>query len=675
MNGRVSAMRVCVVWGTLVAAGCAKAAAREAVVEVMAQMAAVDYYQEVAISPDGRRVAWVRRIARGADDASPGSAVFLAAAVGRSAPRRITALLAEGNASDASQEKDVAWSRDGTGLAFLSDAESPGHMQLFITRNGNAVSRLTDLEGYIASPQWSPDGRRIAFLYTEDAERATGPTEAATLDSGVIGSHISEQRLATVDVSTGHVTELSPEDMYVYQYDWSPTGMRLVATAAHGSGDNNWYVAELVVVDATSGKTHSLFKSDVQIAVPRWAPDGQSIAFIAGLNSDEGVASGDVYRVSADGGGCRNLTPNLKASAYWLTWLPGSKRILFAEAINGGSGIAQVAIDGNVRQLWTGSMWLAGPSGYARAFSIARDGMITAIIRKSFDSPPQIAIGRIGAWRPVTPVHPPHNRLWGRAISVTWLSDSLKIQGWLLYPQDFDPQRKYPLIVWVHGGPAWLSAPDWPAGPFFPDALLATQGYFVFYPNPRGSAGFGETFKRANLKDLGGGDLRDILAGIRQVVATLPIDLRRIGIGGWSYGGDMTMWALTQTDQFRAAFAGAGTADLLSYYGENDFNAWLLPYFGASIYDDPHVYAKSSPINFIKNVRTPALLAVGDSDIESPALQSREYWNALKTLGVKTELVVYPHEGHSIRDPEHVRDLMNRIVFWFDNNMPGERAH
>ena len=247
-------------------------------------------------------------------------------------------------------------------------------------------------------------------------------------------------------------------------------------------------------------------------------------------------------------------------------------------------------MDGTVRQLWSGSVWLAGSSGYARGFSIARDGMTTAIIRKSFDNPPQVAIGPVGAWRPVTPAHPPHYRLWGRAISVTWLSDDLKVQGWLLYPPDFDPQRRYPLVVWVHGGPAWLSASD---------ALLATQGYFVFYPNPRGSAGFGEAFKRANVRDLGGGDLRDILAGTKQVVATLPIDDTRIGIGGWSYGGDMTMWALTQTDQFRAAFAGAGTADLLSYYGENDFNAWLLPYFGASIYDDPHVYAKSSPINFI----------------------------------------------------------------------------
>jgi dipeptidyl aminopeptidase/acylaminoacyl peptidase len=659
-----------VVWLVLAASGSADALAHQSVDIVAAQIAAVDEFHEVAISPDGQRVAWVERTAHG------GSAIFLLAANGRGTPRRITAVSPKVQAG-ATQEKDLAWSADGAALAFLSDAESPGQWQLYITRDGSTVRRLTAVGGFIATPQWSPDGNRIAILFIKDSRRASGPTEAAAPAGDRDEQPIYEQRIATVDVVTGRISMISPADLYIYQYDWSPSGTQFVATAAHGPGDDNWYSAQLFIVDAMSGNVRSIFKPSIQIADPRWSPNGKSIAFIAGLNSDESIASGEIYCIPAEGGIPQNVTPNLRGSAYWVTWLPRSDRILFAEAVDGASGIGQVAAtkDGVVHLLWKGAQSLTGPAGFARGLSIARDGWTTAVIAKSFDKPPQIFVGRVGAWHALTRAYQLKYHLWGKADSVIWLSDGLHVQGWVLYPAAFNARHKYPLVVWLHGGPAWLSAPDWPAGPFFPDMLLASQGYFVFYPNPRGSAGFGEAFKRAVVRDLGGGDLRDILAGIREVLSTLPIDDTRVGIGGWSYGGDMTMWALTQTTQFHAAFAGAGTADLLSYYGENDFHSWLLPYFGASIYDDPKVYAKSSPINFIKNVRTPTLLAVGDSDIESPALQSREYWNALKTFGIKTKLLIYPHEGHDIRDPGHVRDLMNRIVLWFDDNMPPQHLH
>jgi dipeptidyl aminopeptidase/acylaminoacyl peptidase len=224
------------------------------------------------------------------------------------------------------------------------------------------------------------------------------------------------------------------------------------------------------------------------------------------------------------------------------------------------------------------------------------------------------------------------------------------------------------MVVSVHGGPAWAVRPFWP-GTFFDLAVLSAQGYFVFYPNPRGSYGQGEGFTRANVKDFGGGDLRDILAGVDEVEKIAKVDPQRLGIAGWSYGGFMTMWAVTQTNRFRAAVAGAGIANWQSYYGENGIDQWLLPYFGASVYDDPAVYAKSSPINFIKRVRTPTLVLVGERDLECPAPQSYEFWHALKTLGVKTQLVVYPDEGHQISQWQHRRDIMRRTVGWLKDNL------
>jgi dipeptidyl aminopeptidase/acylaminoacyl peptidase len=322
--------------------------------------------------------------------------------------------------------------------------------------------------------------------------------------------------------------------------------------------------------------------------------------------------------------------------------------------------------------LWQGAETISGPGDFAFGLSLAADGKTTAIIRRSFSKPSSVWVGKVGDWRPVTRLDwkaPP----WGDAENVRWANDGFSIQGWLIPPPMIEAGRTYPMVVWVHGGPAWLKAPGW-ASQLDYATLLASQGYYVFFPNPRGSAGFGEKFKRANVKDMGGGDLRDILAGIRRVVDTHPIDDRRVGITGWSYGGYMALWAITQSDRFRAAVGGAGCADLLSYYGENGIDEWLIPYFGASVYDDPAVYAKSSPINFIKRVHTPTLLIVGDSDVESPPPQSYEYWHALKTLGVKTELVIYPHEGHEFSDPAHILDRIQRIAAWFDENMPPSAA-
>jgi dipeptidyl aminopeptidase/acylaminoacyl peptidase len=199
---------------------------------------------------------------------------------------------------------------------------------------------------------------------------------------------------------------------------------------------------------------------------------------------------------------------------------------------------------------------------------------------------------------------------------------------------------------------------------------LVGAGYFVFQPNPRGSFGQGEAFTRANVRDFGYGDFRDILAGVDEVVKTLPIDNNRVGITGWSYGGYMTMWAVTQTNRFRAAVSGAGLYNWQSYYGENDIDEWMIPFFGASVYEDPAVYAKSAPATFIKNAKTPTLVLVGERDGECPAPQSREFWHALKTLGVETQLVIYPGEGHAIQRPDHRRDIMNRMIGWFDQHMP-----
>ena len=631
---------------------------------LMDRLFAANDFEQAAISPDGKEAAWVEWLHEADGAPSYNSAIYvedLSSPAVAAPSRRISADPATPHA-----ERSLSWSPDGKRLVFLSDAAEAGQFQLYVADAASGapnVRKLTDLRGNLAEPRWSPDGKSIAVLFIANAPRLPGPLEPMTAPSGEIELHPFEQRLAVVDAVSGKVREVSPADLYVYEYDWSPDSRKFVTTAAHGSGDNDWWVAELYTIDVASGEARSIYKPSLQIAVPRWSPDGRSIAFIQGLMSDAGSNGGDVWVVPAAGGQARDLTPGMKASASWLSWLSNGK-ILFAEDVDGESGVATVDPSGAaVETVWRAAEAISTDE-QGTSLSLAADGRTSAVIRESFSSPPEIWAGTLGAWRQLTHANQDVEPTWGKAESLHWSGGGLMIQGWLLYPRDYDPSRRYPLVVEVHGGPGYSFKPVWPET-FFNTSLLSSLGYFVLYPNPRGSFGQGERFTQANVKDFGYGDLRDILAGVDEVVKTLPVDPQRVGITGWSYGGYMSMWAVTQSHRFRAAVAGAGIADWQSYYGENDIDQWMIPFFGASVYDDPGVYARSSPVTYIKNAKTPTLVLVGDRDGECPAPQSFEFWHALKALDVPTRLVVYPGEGHDIYRATDRRDIIERTVGWF----------
>jgi dipeptidyl aminopeptidase/acylaminoacyl peptidase len=228
------------------------------------------------------------------------------------------------------------------------------------------------------------------------------------------------------------------------------------------------------------------------------------------------------------------------------------------------------------------------------------------------------------------------------------------------------------MVVIVHGGPSSAYTPHYIAaggqhGGGFDFAYdLIQKGTYIFYPNDRGSYGQGEAFTRANIRDFGGGDMRDMLAGVDAVEKIAPVDDKRLGLYGHSYGGWFSMWADTQTRRFKAFVAGAGIANWTSYYGQNGIDQWMIPFFGASVYDDPAAYRASSPIEFIKNAKTPMLLYVGERDVECPAPQSLEYWHALKTIGTPTQLYIYAGEGHRFRKLTDLEDLRARILGWYE---------
>ena len=627
-------------------------------IEALDSLYRIHEFREVEVAPNGSMAAWTET-SRANPNEPTATTIWVQDLHNLSeAPRRVT--------EPVSKAEGLAWSRDGQ-LAFVSTGDSPAQMQLFIVEKpGHSKPRkITNLQGYIEKPEWSPDGRSIALLWIEGATRIPGPTEATVADSGVVSSKIDEQRLAIVNLSNRQVRAISPPEMYVYEFDWSPDGKSLAYLAAQGAGDDNWFIAELYAIDAESGAVRHILKPDMQVANVRWSPDGKDIAFIGGLMSDEGSTGGDIYTVAASGGAPRDLTPNRKSSPNWFRWEPSSKQILLTESMGGQMAISTLDLgSGSIESIWKG----------ADSIRFSGDPSVSAVVRGSWNHPSEIWAGRTGDWREITHSNDSAKSSWGDVKSVEWKNDNFDVQGWLVLPESYDPAKKYPMVVMVHGGPAAETRPGWPR-PGLPLQLLSSQGYFVFMPNPRGSYGQGEAFTRANVRDFGYGDLRDILAGVDTVAKNYPVDNERVGIAGWSYGGYMTMWAVTQTHRFRAAFAGAGLSNWQSYYGENSIDQWMIPYFGASVYDDPAVYAKSSPINFVKNVKTPTLIVVGERDGECPPPQSYEFWHALKYFGVKTEFVLYPGEGHGFRKPEDSRDVFDRLVKWFQEYMPPGTAN
>jgi dipeptidyl aminopeptidase/acylaminoacyl peptidase len=634
-----------------------------AIEQAIHSLAAAGGFTQAVVSPDGKKIAWVEELRDKNGAESGNAAIFTTTIDGKAPARKITA-----SAGTPRAESDIAWSPNSRGVAFLSDAAKPGQLQLYLqSAPSQLAKRLTNVKGFLASPKFSPDGKTIAVLFTENATRAAGPLVAETPETGEIKDAFFEQRLALIDIATGKLRQVSPADTYIYEYDWAPDDLHLLVTSALGNGDNNWWIAELSILDAASGLMKSIYKPALQINFPAWSPDGKSIAFIEGLMSDFGSVGGDIFLMPATGGKPQNLTPERKASASWLTWTKDGE-IIAGEYAQGESSVISLdpstsKIDSLYRaeDLVSNGTW--GPS-----VSVSDDGKIFAAVRRSFSAPPEIWAGPVGNWKQITQRNKGVTSAWGQAKSIHWKSDSYDVQGWLIYPANFDSSKKYPMVVEVHGGPSAAVLSAWPGSGDFALALAAS-GYFVLMPNPRGSFGQGEAFTRANVRDFGYGDLRDILSGVDEALKTAPIDSNRLGITGWSYGGYMTMWAVTQTTRFKAAMAGAGIANYQSYYGENKIDQWMIPFFGKSVYDDPDVYAKSSPITFIKKAKTPTLIIVGDSDGECPTPQSYEFWHALKTLGVETQLVVYEHEGHHLAKPEHQRDRIRRTVAWFDAHL------
>jgi dipeptidyl aminopeptidase/acylaminoacyl peptidase len=626
-------------------------------------------FVSVAISPDGQSVASIE------GDAPPGG--------GSASLYQLVIRDADGSNQRAipmpcGEVKncvpfDPVWEPDSRHIDFILRLPGDGfaHAIERLDLTGGAPQQLVEFDGPVETLRLAPDGT-LAMLVTPDATKDVSATAPGAEIIGNLGAAPAEQRIAILRV--GKLQFASPPDLYVYEYAWRPDGSGFVGTAAPGDGDQNWWSAKIYAFDAATGAARVIYtpsSPQQQLTLPVVSPDGKQMAFIGGLMSDFDAVSGDAFVMPLDDPHpvARDVTQGWTVSVISLGW--GCRDGTLRAGLQAGSetqmvtladtpAAAPLSIDAS------GEQQLQGGDEFV---SVACKADRVATIHQGYADPEEIAVGPMGHWHDITSVNegvmPPAA---ARHVPIAWQHDGFKEQGWLLLPRQAPPPGGLPMVTIVHGGPGAAHTPYFIGPGLIRDMLEA--GYALFLPNPRGSFGQGLAFTTAVVRNMGQAVLGDILAGVDAAEQAGPIDDHRLGIGGWSYGGYMSLFAGTQTDRFRAAYAVAGISDWQSYYGQTGIDGWLIPFFGASVYDDPAIYAVASPITAIRQARTPTFLAVGQRDIECPPPQTIEMWRALRAVGVPTSAVVYAGEGHGFRDAGHIADLNRRIIGWFDTYLP-----
>jgi dipeptidyl aminopeptidase/acylaminoacyl peptidase len=555
--------------------------------------------------------------------------------------------------NSAKSEYAPRWSPDGRRLAFLSDREETAQVYVMPTDGGEAV-RLTEGKNAVRAFEWSPDGKQIALLAPEPKSETEEKKEKDKDDARVVDRDDKHSRLWLIDVETKKVRQLTAGNWQIQEAKWTPQGDRLIVSATdHPESDQETNrIFSLAVGDGQMTQVAAPLGPFGQLNI---SPDGKSIAYLAARL--DGPSPHDLYLQPLAGGAARNLTAtSIDRPVAGFVWRADGS--ILALAVNGfHTQFYVITPDGKAEPQTT---FKVNPG----SFDVTANAIVFAG-ETSTDSPevwlstqPAVAESVTHfneSWKQIALVKPEFLRYKS--------FDGTEIEAALLKPSGYREGAKVPLVVIVHGGPTGRWADSFNSW----GQLLAARGYAVLYPNVRGSTGYGHLFVEKNRSDWGGGDFKDVMAGVDFLIARGVADPDRLGIAGWSYGGYMASWAITQTNRFKAAMTGAGLSDLASEFGTEDGSSYDEWFFGTP-YEKPQGFINSSPITFIKNARTPTLILQGEADVTDPIGQSQQLYRGLKRYGVETDFVVYPREGHGFREEKHQLDVLNRIVDWFEKH-------
>lgn len=622
---------------------------------------------EIDMSPDGSKVAYVVAPVSKEVDKETEHAVSTIWVVGalEGDPRQFTG----GSWEDTSPR----WSPDGGKLAFLSDrAERGKHAVYLMPADGGEGVRVFDQEGSITALQWSPDGRYLSFIFTDPETPEEKEKKENKDDVKVWDAERKWRRLWLIDLGDDRAARcVSPDERQVWSYGWAPDSARLSINTSPNPRINDIFLETRVdIVDVNSGEMSYLFDLTGITGPMIWSSDGDRIAYIG--TSGKVVDGEHLFVVGIDEGTPVDMTPDLDGTIEEIVPLRDGDAILASIGYGVNGSYRQIDWDGSIHQtLVEGDPWGA----FSSAPGPSADGAAIAGIWEDGENLPDLWVyeSATGAVHRRTHLNPEIEQLeLGRQQIVQWESDpGVTVEGVLVTPPDYDPGRRYPLVVQIHGGPTSRWTNGWIGTWSRWGQLLASEGIAVLHHNPRGSTGYGSEFMNALFNEVGGVELRDLMSGVDAMIERGIADPERIGIGGWSWGGYMTAWTVTQTQRFKAAVMGAGLPNMVSDNSIGDIPSANLSYFDESLYVNPEPFWERSAIRYIKNCTTPVLILHGEADDRVNMFQSVEMYVALRELGIEHEFVTYPREPHGIQERKHQIDLMERVARWYRDRLLG----
>ncbi len=572
------------------------------------------------------------------------------------------------------------WSPDGQWIGFLADRGEKQQVYVVPVGGGEAF-KVTAVKEGVNDFRWAPDGRSIAFTATDAESEAVRQRkerygEYMVEDGEYSFTHLWVTAVAPAAWAAGTVPDAtrltSGESFTVGSYAWSPDASRIAFDHADDPLINSWRSRDISVITIATKAIRPLVRLRGSDDSPVWSPDGRSIVYASagGDTTSNYYKNGFLMRVPADGGTATRLAADFDEQIGGVTW---TRRGLFF----GGRARTLSRLYRIDPERGTTTVAIDSPMNIA-SVSFADDGERFAFVSQDATHLPEILTGSLAAFRPA-PITQMSAQLeaWtiGTAEVVRWKSqDGAEIEGVLHKPRDFDPARKYPLLVVIHGGPTGIDVPQPLPGSVYPIAQWVARGALVLRPNYRGSAGYGEAFRALNVRNLGVGDMWDVMSGVDHLVRQGMVDTTRMGAMGWSQGGYISAFLTTNTTRFKAISVGAGISNWVTYYVATDIHPFTRQYLKNDPWRDAAIYARTSPMTSILRARTPTLIQHGEFDRRVPIQNAYELYQGLQDVGVPTRLVVYKGFGHGITKPKETLAALRHNWDWFGRYVFGDPA-
>jgi dipeptidyl aminopeptidase/acylaminoacyl peptidase len=614
---------------------------------------------DVVPSPDGKLVAYTQsRAVMETEKSEVDTQIFLAAADGSHRTQ-----LTRGEKSATAPE----FSPDGRYVYFSS--ERSGKPNLWrVPVDGGEAEMLTDWKGEIGAFHVSPDGKWVAFAGMEardDEELA----KKEKRDFRVIDENPKNHSLWIVPAEPDSQGKRTARHLntpgHAQDFDWAPDSRTIAFAYTPTPGADDWTKSDISEVAVQSGDVRPIAATGASERSPQYSPDGKYLAYVRSTDPARWAGIDRIVLLTRQSGEARDLPPTFDEQPRLLGWTGDSTRLLFTEARGTANIVYAMPTDGPPTPLYEPR------HGTVQTGRVNASGTAFGFAGESWDEAPEAYLLKIGdsVAQRVSGANLDLPKLpLGDTKRVAWkAADGLDIEGLLTYPVGYQDGKHYPLVLVVHGGPTGVFQDSF-LGRYgvYPYATFAARGYAVLRVNPRGSGGYGRTFRFANMSDWGGKDFGDLMAGVDQTIAMGVADPERLAVMGWSYGGFMTSWIVTHTHRFKAAAVGAGVTNLWSFTGTSDIPGFLPDYFLGEPWNSFDGYFNHSPMAFVKGVTTPTLILHGEADVRVPTSQGYEFYNALKRQGVATRMVVYPRTPHGPREPKFLLDIMQRHMEWVD---------